>query len=679
MEKPQQDNSPLTLGIFAHANAGKTTLTEDLLYHTGTIDSIGRVDEGNTVTDFLSVEQQRGITVRAALVTFDLDGRKIQLIDTPGHIDFSAEVERALQVLDCAVVVISGVEGVEPQTYTLWKHLKQKKVPTIIFINKMDRMGADYEKTIEEIKTKLEKRVISLISSSGDDSSPKNFTPKPAGIQEIADQIANFDDEMLETCIDSPGLVTHDFVETKLRDLIGQAQAFPVLGGSALKNEGIENLIECLKKYIPTPPQAPNGKFSAFIYMVRVDEGRKDLYTKIISGKTRPREKVKTGEDSQQIKSLRKVEGNTPISIEEAKSGEIVIINGVDTSCGNYIGQIPEEATQIQFVNPLITMNITAKKEDQKHDLVKALKTLNEEDPYLSVRHDRETGEESVSLMGEIQAQILQTMLLERFGIETELSKPLLIHKETPTKVGVGIATYTKVSAVKLEVKPLPPGSGLVYQSKLSTDFLLQKYQRQTERLVREYIRQGVFGWEITDAEISLVDGRFDSMGSDPLHFNIAVPLALIRALKQAEMRILEPISRYTVIFPKEFLSEVIKTLTGFNGTFEITRDDSEEITIEGEARHRYMLDFSQILLGVTGGRGTHSNYLCRYEPSNDQKISKDYNGNDPRNETVFVINEMGGSLDALDKPFTKRKKESRSKHKRQQKEKLYAAKKGKL
>lgn len=675
MEKVDPENSAVTLGIFAHANAGKTTLTEHLLFHAKIIDTIGRVDEGNTITDSLKIERERGISVRAALVTFDLEGKKIQLIDTPGHIDFSAEVERALQVLDCAVVVISGVEGVEPQTYTLWKLLKQKKVPTIIFINKMDRRGADYGKTIEDIKQKLEKKVIPLIQIEG---SEQTFVYSPNTHEQMLELLAEQDDQLMEKYLEDPGQVTQEVLDRRLEELTRNGEVFPVIGGSALKGEGIEDLISCIKKYLPAPARNDQGKFSAFIYLVRVENGKKRFFTKILSGRLKTREHVKVeNEDAQQIKEMATVEGSSLVPASEAGSGDIVVIQGLDAMTGQYLGEKPEDASQIRFVNPLISMNVAVKDKNQSMELAKALSVLNEEDPYLNVRHDQYTGQKCISLMGEIQAQIVKTMLRERFNIDSELVDPVLIHRETPTRLGTGLATYTKVSAVKIEVKPLPPGSGVVYQSKLSTDFLLKKYQRQTERLVRSYIRQGVFGWEVTDAEISLVDGRFDSMGSDPLHFNIAVPLALMRALKNSRMRILEPISRFTITIPKACMSEVIKALSGFNSAFEVTRDDSEEVTIEGEAKYSHMLYFSNTLMGLTSGRGVYSSYLSRYEVSNNQEIARNYFGPDPRNETVFVINEMGGSLDALDKPFTKRKKESSSKFKRQQKEKLYA-KKGK-
>lgn len=374
MEKVDPENSAVTLGIFAHANAGKTTLTEHLLFHAKIIDTIGRVDEGNTITDSLKIERERGISVRAALVTFDLEGKKIQLIDTPGHIDFSAEVERALQVLDCAVVVISGVEGVEPQTYTLWKLLKQKKVPTIIFINKMDRRGADYGKTIEDIKQKLEKKVIPLIQIEG---SEQTFVYSPNTHEQMLKLLAEQDDQLMEKYLEDPGQVTQEVLDRRLEELTRNGEVFPVIGGSALKGEGIEDLISCIQKYLPAPARNDQGKFSAFIYLVRVENGKKRFFTKILSGRLKTREHVKVeNEDAQQIKEMATVEGSSLVPASEAGSGDIVVIQGLDAMTGQYLGEKPEDASQIRFVNPLISMNVAVKDKNQSMELAKALSVL---------------------------------------------------------------------------------------------------------------------------------------------------------------------------------------------------------------------------------------------------------------------------------------------------------------
>ncbi|MFZ2150779.1 MAG: translation factor GTPase family protein [Candidatus Absconditicoccaceae bacterium] len=669
------ENSAITMGVFAHANAGKTTLTEQLLYHTKIIDTLGRVDSGNTTTDSLNIEKQRGISVRSALVTFELNDKKIQLIDTPGHIDFSAEVERTLNVLDSAIVVISGVEGVEAQTYTLWRLLKQKNIPTIIFINKMDRAGANYNEIIADIKKKIEKKVIPLINIEKTDND-NDFVKKEYTFEEMSETLAGLDDETLEKYLEQPPKITQEFLDKRLEELIKKGKIFPIIGGSALKNEGIETLISTMKKYLPSPLSNKEEKLSAFIYLVRVEDDIKNYFTKILSGNIKKRDIVDMEDGSQQkIKDLHIVKGIDRISVNDANSGDIVIINGINAECNQYIGEKPENTNNISFVNPLINMNVIAKDKNTSSELINALNILNLEDPYLDVRYDKRNNQIMISLMGEIQAQIIETMLKERFNIDAELVDPILIHKETPSKKGIGTASYTSVSSVTIEIKPLPTGSGVIYQSKFNTDFLLKKYQKQTERLIKQYLNQGVFGWEVTDAEISLIDGRFDSMGSDPMHFNIAVPLAFMRALKQCNMQIIEPIAKYNITIPKIYLNNVINNLSNLNSKFEIIEGDSEKVTLNGEAKYVDMLNFQNTLISITSGLGVYSSYISRYETSNNQDIRRPYMGLDPRNETVFLINEMKGSLDALDKPISKKKKDSSSKFKRQQKEAMYAKK----
>jgi len=668
-------NSAITMGVFAHANAGKTTLTEQLLYHTEIIDTLGRVDTWNTTTDSLNVEKQRGISVRSAIVTFELDDKIIQLIDTPGHIDFSAEVERALNVLDSAIVVISWVEWVEAQTYTLWRLLKQKNIPTIIFINKMDRAGANYNEIIEDIKKKIEKKVIPLINIEKTNND-NDFVKKEYTLEEMSEALASLDDETLEKYLEQPPKITQEFLDKRLEELIKKGKIFPIIWWSALKNEWIETLISTMKKYLPSPLSNKEEKLSAFIYLVRVEDDTKNYFTKILSGNIKKRDIVDMEDGSQQkIKDLHIVKWIDRISVNDATSWDIVIINGINAECNQYIWEKPENANNINFVNPLINMNVIAKDKNTSSDLINALNILNAEDPYLDVRYDKRNNQIIISLMGEIQAQIIETMLKERFDIDAELIDPILIHKETPSKTWIGTASYTSVSSVTIEIKPLPTWSWIVYQSKFSTDFLLKKYQKQTERLIKQYLNQWIFGWEVTDAEISLIDWRFDSMGSDPMHFNIAVPLAFMRALKQCNMQIIEPIAKYSITIPKVYLNNVINNLSNLNSKFEIIEGDSEKVTLHWEAKYLDMLNFQNTLISLTSGLGVYSSHISRYEISNNQDVNRSYIWPDPRNETVFLINEMKGSLNALDKPISKKKKDSSSKFKRQQKEAMYAKK----
>lgn len=669
----RKDKRVLTLGIFAHANAGKTTITEHLLYHTNVIDSIGRVDTGNTVTDNMKVEQERGITVRDSIVSFELDDKTIQLIDTPGHVDFSAEVERAINVLDGAILVISGVEGLEAQTYTIWRALQEKNVPVIIFINKMDRQGADYNRVIAELQNNLKVPTLTLrnVTQNEDGAISINYSK----IEDIIEEISMVDDEILEKYINGHD-IDGELLAKKMYDLTHHCKLFPVIGGSALIDVGVDDLVDAISKYIPTTSKNIDSELSAYVFMIRVDENGKNAYVKVLNGKLKNRDTVKVGEDKlEKIKNITVADGTKMIPTDQVYSGDIAVINGIDVRCGQIIGNQKGFDKYISFVKPLLTMEINPEKKEDTIELMRALKILNEEDPYLDVRYNERTNSIFCSMMGEVQAQIVKTLLNERFGLNVNIENPVVIHKEFPTAYAKAKATYTTVSGIELEVTPLERGSGFRYVSKVSTDFLHLKYQRQVERLINYYSKQGLNGWELTDMEVALIDGQFDSMGSDPMHFNIITPLALFRCLKQAKMKLLEPILKYIITLPEKDLSSVIKLLSSKNGMYEITNNFDQVITLEGEVPASNMMNFPLELSMATSGRGTYTSYISRYDISKNQDAEIEYIGADPRNETTFVINDMKASMEPLDKTLMKKKKESRSKFARQQKEKEYGIK----
>ena len=669
----RKDERVLTLGIFAHANAGKTTITEHLLYHTNVIDSIGRVDSGNTVTDNMKVEQERGITVRDSIVSFKLNNKNIQLIDTPGHVDFSAEVERAINVLDGAVLVISGVEGLEAQTYTIWRALQEKNVPVIIFINKMDRKGADYDKVIAELQNNLKVPTLTLTHVYQDEE--QNITITPAKVTEIIEELSMVDDEILEKYVSGQDIDDKRLAE-KMIDLTHKNKIYPVIGGSALLDIGINDLVDSISRYLPTTSKKLEEEMSAYVFMIRVDENGKNAYIKVLNGCINNRDAIKVSEDKiEKIKNIMISDGSKIKNVDTVYSGDIAIINGLDVKCGKIIGNNKGLDKYVSFVKPLLTMEINPIDKKDTIELMYALKILNEEDPYLNVRYNERTNSIYCSLMGEVQAQIIKTMLEERFKIKADFENPVVIHKEVPTTSTSAKASYTCVSGIELEVSPLKRGSGFKYVSKLSTDFLHLKYQRQVERLINYYSKQGLNGWELTDMEVALIGGQFDSMGSDPLHFNIITPLALFRCLKKANIKLLEPISNYIITFPEDYTSNVIKLLSSKGGTYQITNSFGGEITIEGEAPSKNMLNFPLELSMNTSGRGTYTSYISKYEISKNQDAKMEYIGADPRNETTFIINDMKASLDSLDETLMKKKKESRSKFARIQKEKEYGKK----
>ena len=666
----RKNKKVLTLGIFAHANAGKTTITEHLLYHTHVIDKIGRVDTGNTVTDNMKVEQERGITVRDSIVSFELNDKTIQLIDTPGHVDFSAEVERAISVLDGAILVISGVEGLEAQTYTIWRALKEKKVPVIIFINKMDRKGANYDKVISELQNNLGVNTLTLTHViQNEDGSLLIHNSK---LEDIIEEVSMVDDNILEQYVNGE-LISVEDIASRIIELTHNCELFPVIGGSALIDVGIDDLVNSIARYIPTTKKKIDKDLSAFVFMVRINSKGKNVYLKILNGSLGIRDVIHTKADkNEKVKALYIADGSKLISTEKVYSGDIAIVQGLDVKCGELLGSKDGFDKYISFVKPLLTMEINPVEKKDTIELMNALKILNEEDPYLDVRYNEKTNSIFCSLMGEVQTQVIKTLIEERFGIKVNIENPIIIHKEVPTVKASAKATYTTVSGIGLEVTPLERGSGFRYVSKVSTDFLHLKYQRQIERLINYYRKQGLKGWELTDMEVALIDGQFDSMGSDPMHFNIITPLALFRCLKQAKMKLLEPISKFIITIPENDLSSVIKLISSKNSTYEITKHFDEFITLEGEAPAANMLNFPLELSMTTSGRGTYSSFISQYEISKNQDASIDFIGPDPRNETTFVINDMKASMEPLDKTLMKKKKESRSKFARQKKEKEY-------
>lgn len=655
------------MGVFAHANAGKTTITEHLLYNTQTISDIGRVDAGTTVTDSLKLERQRGITIQSSVVSFFLNGRKIQLIDTPGHVDFSAEVERAINALDGAVLVISGVEGIEAQTFTIWKQLNEKGIPTIIYINKMDRLGANYSRVLSDLKQKLHANIVPV---SMVDVVEGNATVRRSTTNEILEYLFDIAPEYVDSKLDNLEMYSYDECLHDVYSLSRSNKLCCVIGGSALKGIGITHLMECLDNCLPSHHEK-NGSFAGFVFAVRIRDGKKRAYIKILQGNLSLKDTLTLSEENEvKVSSLFLSQGTNLIPVNTVTSGDVAILENLAVSSGQVIGDSNAFEKLVNYIHPVLDMQVSFSTRHSVESILSALNIMNEEDPYLNVRFSVETKKICVSLMGEVQAQVVRQMVKERFDLDIQFENPVLIHKEAPTKSGKSSAYYTRVSGVELEVVPLDKGAGFRYKSKLSTDFLHKKYQRQTERLVLQYAKQGVFGWEVTDAEVRLINGKFDSLGSEPKHFNIAVPLAFMRALKKCNMEVLEPISQFTIVVPESQLNLITQYVMSKGAVFEVQYGEKKIVTITGEIPMRQIMDAPMIIAKLTSGLGLFYSKIIKYNTSYQQDVVNQYYGADPRNEVCFVINDMKSGLDALDPIMSKKKKVSKSKFKRVQKEK---------
>lgn len=642
-------NNIITLGVFAHANAGKTTITEQLLVHTKVKKQTGRVDHGNTTTDNMKIEQSRGISVRASLVTIPLKDKIIQLIDTPGHVDFSAEVERAINVLDGAILVISGVEGIEPQTQVIWNMLKEKQIPTIIFINKMDRMGADYNRILNEIQTKLDTRIIPKIIVHKDERKAGGISYSTLGFDELKEKLADIDVDVMEKYINDEE-IKPEYIETRIKELAMSGELFCVYGGSALLDEGMKYLIDAIDKYLPSYKEKMQGKFSGYVYTVKRENESRELYIKAMRGKLENRSEIisKNGK-SERVRTLNIIDGFTKKKIDLLQAGQIGIVTGLSAKCGDFVGEEIKDFKKVAFINPLFQTTIEAKDKSQEIALIKALEIINDENPDLQAMFNKQTGQIVVKLMGPLQAEVIDNILMERFGIKTRFSNPIIVHKETPVGIGYGEASYTRVSSVGFEIKPLPKGSGIRYQSKFSTDYLFPKYQKQVERLVKLYCQQGLFGWEVTDVGISLVDGKCDNVGSDPADFNIAVPIALMRAFKNAGMKVLEPNMYYTINSNKDTYKSILSLVSNCGVLYDTIDYDGMNVKFSGIAPLRELIDLPTEIIKLSGGHASmiqkpygYTDYIGEVIPS------KEYIGNDPRNEEEFLMN-MGANFESLD------------------------------
>ena len=648
------DNKIITLGIFAHANAGKTTITEQLLVHTHVKKEVGRVDHGNTSTDSLKVERDRGISVKASYITIPINDKIIQLIDTPGHVDFSAEVEKTISVLDGAVLVISGVEGVEAQTQVIWNELKKRSVPTIIFVNKMDRGGADFQRTLDELKAKISENVMSLVDIKANQATSELIYTDITKNEKIV-KLSEIDDEVMERYC-SGEFIEDEYLEERLAQNAKASNLYPVLGGTALNNRGIKNLIDAIDSYLPTYSNDINSEFSGYVYTVSRINGTREVYVKVLKGTLNNRQDILIkGDTTERVRTLTKLNGTERIKADTLFPGEMGIVTGLSSHKGDIIGDSKIAFQTVSYIKPLFTSEIVIADKSKIPDLAKALLILYDEDPMLNLNYKKETGRISLDLMGPLQAEIISNSLLERFNLNAEILPSSIVYKETPSKEGTGYTSYNKYSRVGFEIKPMPRNSGITYKSVVSTDYLFAKYQSQIEKLVKFWCKAGLFGWEVTDMEITLAEGGCDSICSESFDFNIAVPIALMRALKDSGTTILEPSMHFSIISPEEFAKKVLMAMTSRNILYKNFENVDNTIVIDGEAPLSNLIHLPIIIAKITGGKGTFFKEQNGYEVKNDGIVINDkIDSYDPRNEEEFIML-MNGVKEKLDLKIKRR------------------------
>ncbi len=645
-------------GIFSHVDAGKTTITEQFLFLSGALREAGDVNKGTTVSDHLEVERARGVSVRSADVAFGWKDCRINLIDTPGHTDFSAEVERALRVIDGAILVVSAVEGVQAHTYAIWEAIKQRKIPVVVFINKIDRQGSDYRRVLRELQQELGMTVFPLFATENEGSSAASIyrlTGGEAGpdakqdYRQALENLASLDEELLEAYLENEKLADV-LIEEKLKACTLQQEICPVLTGVAKNGTGMEALLDAVAGFFPKQAE-DTGLLSALVYRVHVDPSLGRLaHVRLFDGSIRVRDQIMNLRTQAESKAaqLRKSFTGKMQDTEMLQAGDTGIVSGLqDVQVGDVLGSEhavpPETSLQVPLmtvqVNPVVANDFTA--------LAHALEMLNMEDPRLGFRWYRDERELHIDLMGPVQMEILQAMLISRFGVEASFGDPTVIYKETPATSGTGFASYTMPkpcwAVVQFAIKPGVPGSGIRFHSLVSTDKIKQKYQNEIAQTVPRALTQGIKGWEVTDIDITLVDGEDHEIHSRPGDFIIATPMALMQGLTQTGTTLLEPVLDFVIRAPEDLLGRITADIHKMRGTFNTPDFTSQQFVLRGRLPAATSLDYGIRLGALSGGKARLRFSFHGYEPCPDSEgRTRSYKGVNPLDTSRWILHARG-------------------------------------
>lgn len=638
------------IGILAHVDAGKTTITENFLYVSGQTKKLGSVDEGTTQTDFLDVERERGISVRSTNTTFEWDGIKVNLIDTPGHVDFSADVERVLRVLDCAVLLVSAVEGVQAHTETLWLALNDLKIPTIIFINKIDRAGADVELVIKEIKKELTDKLAVFdraINEASNEANIESVWNNEVLNEGVVEQIANADEKILEKYLDDQKL---SFVEldNSLIHLVHECKLYPVLLGSAKKSLGVKELLDALIHYLPGPKVNESKGLSALVYKITHEKTMGQIaHVKVFSGEIKNREVIKNASQNieEKVTQVRKLISNKFEDIGEVKAGDIAGICGLQQAkVGDVLGEFSDTLPDdISLRTPLLTVQVKAENDKDYPSLAEALQELSKEDPSLDFEWLREDKELHVKIMGWIQIEVLEKIIENRFGIKAKFDDPTVIYKETPAKTGEGFVQYWMPkpcwAIMKFLIEPGERGSGVVYVSKISVDNVHQKYQNEVERTIPNALKQGIKGWEVTDLKITLIDGEDHQVHSNPGDFVVATPMGIMNGLVNTGTTLLEPLISFKISATEDLLGAITSDITQMRGTFESPEMENGKFILSGILPVATSLDFPVRLSSRSRGKAKISTKFYGYqECANELGQTREYKGISPLDTSKWIL-----------------------------------------
>jgi ribosomal protection tetracycline resistance protein len=661
----------LNLGILAHVDAGKTTLTERLLYSAGVIDEPGSVDEGTTQTDSLALERQRGITIKSAVVSFRVDGTTVNLIDTPGHPDFVAEVERALSVLDGVVLVVSAVEGVQPQTRVLWRALRRLHVPALFFVNKIDRRGAGYERVLDGIAQRLTPAIIPMGSVTGLGGRGAAFIPFDGAAGALAEVLADHDDAILTAYLQRKA-IPGGWLREKLAGQVRDAAVHPVYFGSAITGAGVDALMHGLADLLPAAGGDADGPVSGRVFKIdRGTAGEKIAFARMVSGTIAVRDRVRFGRGGEgKVTAISVFADGAALRRDSVTAGQIARLSGLAAiQVGDVIGSAPASADQHYFAPPTLETAVVARDPRDKARLHAALTQLAEQDPLINVRQDDIRQEIYVSLYGEVQKQVIEATLLTDYGLETSWTGTTPICVERPVRTGsaeeiLHAPENPFLATLGIRIDPAPPGSGVEFRLDVGHQAVplfiyknMEGFAAAMEQYVTATLRQGLYGWRVTDAVVSLVrsqysvpDGPPSARGplSGPQDFRKLTPLVVMEALKRAGTVVCEPVHRFRLEAPADTLNVLLPALAKLNAVPGVSATSSSWCVLEGDIPVARVHELRQQIPLLTRGEGVLESSFDHYEPVRGAAPTRPRAGDDPLNRKEYLqrVTRRGASRD---------------------------------
>ncbi|RCG28650.1 GTP-binding protein [Sphaerisporangium album] len=649
----------LNLGILAHVDAGKTSLTEQLLFAAGVIDRAGSVDDGDTQTDTLDLERARGITIKSAVVSFAIAGVTVNLIDTPGHPDFIAEVERVLSVLDGAVLVVSAVEGVQAQTRVLARALRRLRIPTLIFINKIDRRGAHPGRVLDQIRDTLTPDVVAMGAAHDLGTPAARFTTRGPGdgafTTALADLLARHDDALLASWLKDPAAVPYARLRAALADQTRRALAHPVFAGSAVTGAGVDALTAGLVELLPAAAGDAAAPVSGRVFKVeRGPAGEKIAYVRMFSGTLRTRDRPPLGERGTPAKvtAVQVFDRGTAVRRASVHAGQIGKVWGLTgVRIGDPIGATPTTPPhERHFPPPALETAVVPHHPEDKGALHTALTQLAEQDPLINLRQDDVRQELFLSLYGEVQKEVIQQTLAADYGLRADFRETTTICVERPAGTGVAVERIGEpanpfLATAGLRVEPAAPGSGVRVELDLKVESIplyiyksVEEFHQAVQDTVRQTLRQGLRGWQVLDCAVTMTDCGYASPETTARDLRLLTPLVLMSALRRAGTVVCEPVHRFHLEIPSATTATVLPVLARLGATTQTTATSGQVTTLEGDIRAARAHDLRRRLSALTHGEGVLELAFGHHEPVRGAPPTRRPTGPDPLNREQYLL-----------------------------------------